>query len=209
MAEIISNTSPLQYLHQIAQLEILPVLCPTVLVPGPVVSEIEVGRSSGVDLPDLTRLPWITVMSPAAMPVLGLVTDLGLGEAAVLALALERPGAIALLDDRPARKLASVRGIPVVGTLGILIQAKKRGIIPEVKPLVEKLQRLGFRLNARTREAYWSWRKRTRADDAGKDRALRRGGGGDARVHHGCSGPGGLPSRASCSCREDSEPVGA
>ena len=151
MADVISNTSPLQYLHQIRQLDLLPALCGSVIVPSAVVDELLVGRRAGVDLPDPTNLKWAVIRTPASAPVLPLVSDLGLGEAEVLALALEIPGSTALLDDGLARKVAHARGIIVVGTLGLLVRAKAKKLVERVGPLMDQLQARGFRLDPATR----------------------------------------------------------
>jgi predicted nucleic acid-binding protein len=81
------------------------------------------------------------------------VTDLGRGETEVLALALEREKAIAVLDDRLARRLARTLGIALTGTLGVLLDGKKAGLIESVTPLIDKLEEHGFRLATRTRRA--------------------------------------------------------
>jgi hypothetical protein len=81
-----------------------------------------------------------------------LVADLGPGETAVLLLALECADPVVILDDGLARRHAGVLGIPLTGTLGILLDAKQRGLVSSVTPLIDDLQRLGFRLSARTRE---------------------------------------------------------
>lgn len=153
MADVISNTSPFQYLHQIRQLDLLPALCGKIVVPDAVLEELAVGRRSALDLPDPARLTWVTIRSPISAPVLSLVSDLGRGEASVLALALETPGATALLDDGLARKVARARGIPVVGTLGVLLRAKAKKLIEQVGPLMDQLQARGFRLDSATRTA--------------------------------------------------------
>lgn len=80
-----------------------------------------------------------------------LITDLGQGESQVLMLALEMPGSIALLDDGLASRVAIARGIPIKGTLGLLLDAKRAGHITAVKPSLNKLQDLGFRLAEPTR----------------------------------------------------------
>lgn len=151
MADVISNTSPLQYLHQIRQLDLLPALCGSVIVPSAVVDELAVGRRAGLDLPDPTLLAWAVIRTPTSAPVLPLVNDLGLGETEVLALALEIPGATAILDDGLARKIARARGIPIVGTLGLLVQAKARKLVERVGPMMDQLEARGFRLDPRTR----------------------------------------------------------
>jgi predicted nucleic acid-binding protein len=61
MREAISNTSPLQYLHQLDLLDVLPTLYGEVLVPAGVVREIAAGRSLGVDLPDMGSIPWLRI----------------------------------------------------------------------------------------------------------------------------------------------------
>lgn len=153
MASVISNTSPLQYLHQLDLLELLHSLSGQVLVPQAVVVELQVGRDSGIDVPDPTRIEWIQVKDPTAGAALRLVVDMGPGESAVLALALETHDAIAVLDDALARATAEHLGLPVVGTLGILVQAKKRGLVPAVRPLLDRLEALRFRVSATTRES--------------------------------------------------------
>jgi len=153
LAEVICNTSPLQYLHQIDQLEILPALAGKVLVPPAVMQELGEGAERGVDLPDLRHLYWVEIRSPAAAIAQPLVVNLGPGETQVLMLALEITGSVAILDDKFARRVADVRGIPVVGTLGLLLNAKRSGILREVGPSVKRLERMGFRLSDQTRAA--------------------------------------------------------
>ena len=79
------------------------------------------------------------------------MSDIGAGEAAVIALALEISGAVAILDDDRARRVARARGIPVVGTLGLLVQAKQRKLIERVAPILDRLAAKGFRMNLATR----------------------------------------------------------
>ena len=99
MPEIICNTSPLQYLHQLGLLHILPALARPVTVPPAVIEEIDIGRKLGLNLPDLAAIEWITTRRPVSFAALPLVSDLGSGETEVLALALETKDAIPVLDD--------------------------------------------------------------------------------------------------------------
>lgn len=153
MPEVFCNTSPLQYLHQTRLLRILPALCGRVLVPPAVVSELREGLRQGFDLPDPAAQEWIQVRGPSSALVLPLVMDLGPGETEVLALALEAPGSTALLDDGLARRIAFSLGIKVRGTLGLLLDAKKRRLIEAVGPVLRDLDRLRFRLSPTTRNA--------------------------------------------------------
>lgn len=112
MAEVICDTSPLQYLHQIEQLRILPALAGRIVVPPAVLSELAEGRAQGVDLPSLDDREWVMVRAPLSAPATPLVANLGPGETQVLMLALEMPGAMVVLDDALARRLATARPIP-------------------------------------------------------------------------------------------------
>jgi predicted nucleic acid-binding protein len=91
LAETICNTSPLQYLHQLGALHILPPLVKKIIVPPSVEEELNIGLGLGLSLPNLQELDWVTVRRPSISIVLPLVTDLGPGEREVLARALERP----------------------------------------------------------------------------------------------------------------------
>ncbi|MBI5383667.1 MAG: DUF3368 domain-containing protein [Verrucomicrobia bacterium] len=150
MSELICNTSPLQYLHQLGRLEVLRSLAGGVTVPSAVMKELERGRINGVDLPEVRRLGWFRIQDPISRPVLPLMRALDPGEASVLALALERKTAIAVLDDRLARRVALRLNVRLTGTLGILVDAKKAGLIPAVAPLLQQLHQLRFRVSAAT-----------------------------------------------------------
>lgn len=153
MPEVISNTSPLQYLHQLGVLDVLPKLVTTVTVPPAVQDELTAGRQLGLNLPDLNSLDWIIVRRPSSSAALPLVTDLGAGEREVLALALETPDSVCVLDDALARQIASALQLRITGTLGVLIDAKRAALIPAIRPQLDQLQNLGFRLAAQTRAA--------------------------------------------------------
>ncbi|OPY49890.1 MAG: hypothetical protein A4E49_02972 [Methanosaeta sp. PtaU1.Bin112] len=153
MPEVICNTSPLQYLHQIGQLSILPALVGSIIVPPAVIVELDAGIAKGLDLPQPENLKWVKIQAPISAMAASLITDLGPGESQVLMLALEKPGSIALLDDALARRVATANGIPIKGTLGLLLEAKRAGHLSEVRPSLDGLQEQGFRLAAQTRDA--------------------------------------------------------
>ncbi len=153
MPEIICNTSPFQYLHQLGRLELLPRLFSNVIVPTAVSAELAEGRRLGVDVPQPEMLPWAELREPHSEVVLSLITDLGAGETATLALALESGDAVVILDDALARRHAHRLGLRFTGTLGLLIDAKRVGLIMAVSPVLDELQRLRFWLSASTREA--------------------------------------------------------
>jgi len=95
----------------------------------------------------------VTIRHPVSEAALPLVNDLGPGETEVLALALESADAIVIIDDALARQVAETLGIRLIGTLGVLLDAKRAGLVPAVAPLLDQLQALRFRLASHTRAA--------------------------------------------------------
>jgi len=85
--------------------------------------------------------------------LLPLVASLGAGEREVLALAAEIAGSLAILDDAVARRHARLLGLSFTGTLGVLVRAKRSGQVAAVEPVLDRLEALGFRLDAGTRAA--------------------------------------------------------
>ena len=79
--------------------------------------------------------------------------DLGPGETAVLSWARRHAGFEALIDDRAARTCAAALGIPARGTLGVLLLAKKEGLVDRVGPVVDEVIAAGLRVDNRLREA--------------------------------------------------------
>ena len=134
-------------------LDVLPKLVTTVTVPPAVQDELTAGRKLGLNLPDLNSLDWVIVRRPSSSAALPMVTDLGAGEREVLALALETPDSVCVLDDALVRQIASALQLRITGTLGILIDAKRTALISVIRPQLDQLHNLGFRLAAHTRAA--------------------------------------------------------
>lgn len=147
MPEAISNTSPLLYLHSIGTLDWLPRLFGRIWIPNAVVLELETGRKEGHDVPDPLQLDWLEVVEPSYVPSEWLTLDLGGGELAAMALALENPHQIILLDDALARRTAQAAGLQVWGTLRVLIEAKSRGLTEHIAPWIDRLIDAGFWLS--------------------------------------------------------------
>jgi predicted nucleic acid-binding protein len=153
LSEVICNTSPIQYLYQLGLLDLLRKLSPKIIVPSAVVDEIAAGKNMGVSLPDLNTLDWVMICRPASESALPLITDLGEGETEVLMLALELHDSVVILDDDLARRVAKSLNIRHTGTLGVLLDAKRAGLIPKIAPLLDQLDALRFRLALHTRAA--------------------------------------------------------
>lgn len=109
---------------------------------GIVTTTPEVASEVRFKLPD-----WIIVRSPTKA-VIDLPTSIDRGEASAIALAIEIPDSILILDDRAARKYAKGLGMNVTGTLGVIVKAKLDGIIPSIRPFVEAIRTTDFRFSA-------------------------------------------------------------
>lgn len=140
-APVISNSSPLIGLHRIGQLHLLHQLFGQLVVPPAVVREVA----------PATAVPaWIEQRSlqQAIGPQI-LSASLGPGESEAVSLALEVHARLLLLDDRPARRLAHALQLPVIGTVGILLAAKHRTLLPVVRPSLDALLQHDFRISPR------------------------------------------------------------
>jgi hypothetical protein len=146
---IVADAGPLIALARIDQLEILPPLAGPVLIPEPVAQEC----LRKPDRPDARAIALairkkVLIRKPAQMTHLyeRLLRDLGEGEAAAIILANSRKCPV-LLDERKARRIAERLALEVVGTGGVLAQAKRLGLVAHVKPLLEGLRASGYRLS--------------------------------------------------------------
>jgi predicted nucleic acid-binding protein len=110
---VISNTSPLLYLHQVGHLELLPRLYGQIQIPSAVREELRAGAELGVAVPDIGALEWLQVEPLRDTALLPVVIDLGPGEAEAIALAIAHPGSL---------------------------KAKNQGLLPSVSPVIEALR---------------------------------------------------------------------
>jgi predicted nucleic acid-binding protein len=128
-------------------LDLLQKLYQQITLPKAVVDELKAGQDQGEDVPNVEEFDWIKARSVRVPELIKLITDLGAGEAQVLALAIEEPDSLIILDDRLAREVAKMRNLRITGTAGVLVKAKQEGYIPAVAPLLNKLMELDFRLS--------------------------------------------------------------
>jgi predicted nucleic acid-binding protein len=142
---VVSDAAPLISLSSIDQLYLLNKLFDRVLIPPAVWHEV-VG-TGGEKRPGSREVSSATWIEQALAPALDeSIAGLGPGEAEAIALARTLPDVLLLIDDAPGRKRARSLGIPLVGTLGVLRNAKVRGYVVAIAPLIERLQARGFRV---------------------------------------------------------------
>ena len=152
MPKAISNTSPLLYLYRIGAINWLPKLFDEVWMPKAVKDELLAGRGKGYDVPNPEDYPWLNAVDSKSTPSEWLALDLGAGEIAAMALALENPSRIVLLDDMLARRTAQAAGLQVWGTLKILLEAKSHGLVDKIEPYVTKLSESGMWVSSEVKQ---------------------------------------------------------
>jgi predicted nucleic acid-binding protein len=152
LRELICDTSVLSTLYQAGLLGVLERLGCVVTIPRAVERELLAGRDAGYNVPDATDFEWIGIREPRATPSLPEAENLGPGESAVLWLAIETPDSVAVLDDNAAREVAGQLGLPFTGTLGLLLDAKRLGLIQALGPALDELERCRFHVSHRVRE---------------------------------------------------------
>ncbi len=134
---IISDTSCFIILANIGELDLLH------KVYGQIVTTPDIATEYGEPLPEWVEI--VTVKDQYRQQLLEMQIDKG--ESSAIALALETQNCTLILDDYKARKIAEQLGITFTGTIGVIIKAKLKEIIPSIKPLLEKIKQTNFRLS--------------------------------------------------------------
>jgi len=136
------DSSPLILLGKIRQLELLEKLAAKIIVPETVLEEIRNGADK--DPFSHNTITWVKsyLVANIAIPVSVVAWDVGPGESQVIAHCL-LGGYRAVLDDGKARACASSHSVPLIGTLGMILRAKRKGLISSARPIVERLVAAG------------------------------------------------------------------
>lgn len=134
---IISDTSCLIALDKINQLDILKALFQEI------VTTKEVQEEFGKELPEWIQI--VEVQNTAKIQELEAVLDKG--EASTIALALEKEKSLLIIDEKKGRKVAQSLKIEIIGTLRVIQMAKQQRIITSAQPVIEALQKAGFRFS--------------------------------------------------------------
>jgi predicted nucleic acid-binding protein len=140
---IISNSTPLINFAAIRRLDILAQLFGRICVPKAIEQEL---LEKGKEYPTTVILKecWSTLIDVIEVKnvLLSRVLQLNVddGEAEAITLALEHSTKWLLLDENRGRMIAESYSLPIIGSIGCLIQAKRSGIIPGIKPLLDAMQ---------------------------------------------------------------------
>jgi hypothetical protein len=137
---VISDTSVINNLAAIHQLNLLQKLYSSIVIPQAVYDELTLPNFWVAGANEVQSYDWIQVRSVSNDSLLkSLEQELDIGESEAIALAIELKAELILIDERRARKIAEELNLRYTGILGTLIEAKDQGIILAVKPLLDSL----------------------------------------------------------------------
>nr|WP_206071100.1 DUF3368 domain-containing protein [Nodosilinea sp. P-1105] len=149
---VVSDTSPLSGLAIAGYLSLLEQIYDEVIIPVAVANELRRGGQDDPRITEVLALDWVEVQQPknlALVETLQADQNLDRGESEAIALALELKADELLIDERLGRREASRLGLSITGLLGILLVAKRRGLVGAIRPIMDDLiNEAGFRVSS-------------------------------------------------------------
>ena len=142
------NSGPLIALSLIDQLDLLPILFSEFWIPETVYQEVTVAGIGQPGAKSLSDKRWHAhvIREPEPDPLL--IAELDAGEAAVISLARAKSPCMVIIDEKRGRQIAKqVYDLPVKGSVGLLLEAKRRGELTELHPILLELKRAGYYLS--------------------------------------------------------------
>jgi hypothetical protein len=145
---VISNASPIIILYRVSLLDLLQKLYGKIIVSSEVLSEI-IGKPEKPGSVEIKKAKWIKKVEVKTRNLVSQYHkgSLSISDASVISLAKEIKPDLLIIDDDAVRKIALKEGFNVTGTVGILIKAKIKGLIPNVKIFLERLAKEDFRMS--------------------------------------------------------------
>jgi hypothetical protein len=136
---VVSNSSPLIIFERISRFDLLEALFGEVTIPPAVRDEV----FGSIEPPS-----WIRVVPPIQPLMVSMqIVSLGVGEREAISLAIETKAELLLLDDQAARRMAARLGVSIVGCAGLLLRAKRNGLIEAVLPHLSSMREAGLRIS--------------------------------------------------------------
>lgn len=130
---VVCDTSPVSSLLQIGHVDLLSQLFGTVCIPAAVRDELLQFHAA---IPSFVEVRAVSDQQRVA----ALLTSLDVGEAEAIVLAIEYEADFLLVDERRGRAIAAQAGVPVIGLLGALLLARKRGLIASLRDCIDELR---------------------------------------------------------------------
>lgn len=141
---IVADAGPIVAFARIGRLDLLRQVFGEIVIPRAVYDDLAVKGKGRPGAQDAERAEWIRRKDiKDGQRLAGLPRELGQGEREAILLAQEE-GAQLLIDDQKAREVAIQMRIEVIGTLRVLAEAKRRGVVPEVRPIIKELVSAGY-----------------------------------------------------------------
>ncbi len=138
---VVSDTSPISNLFIIGKLKLLKDVYEEVVIPETVYIELMALRKSGFNVSIIHQASWIIIQAPKSITGLStLLQKLDLGEAEAILLAKELNADLLLIDESKGRKIAKEEGLKTIRLLGVLLEAKSKGIILSIKEIIDELK---------------------------------------------------------------------
>lgn len=144
---VVADASPLILLGKLELLGVLPKLFDRVVTPGEVYLEVTSGEEERPGSRAVRQAEWLEVLASVSEAQDALYAtlraELDRGEAAAIALADSMGAELLLIDERQGRRVARRLGLKVRGTIGVLVRARRKGLIDRLQPVLERLQESG------------------------------------------------------------------
>ena len=150
MMKVVTNSTPLIELSKINRLDLIRDVYGKILIPEEVYVEVVIDGIGQPGAAEVKAAEWIyrqTITDTDQVRILQSQQSLHLGECATIILAQELDAEQVILDDYAARREATARRLPVIGTVGVLLIAKTQGVIPTVRPILDNLRAQGTRIS--------------------------------------------------------------
>ncbi len=136
----VMNASPVILLSRVGLIGLVPSLCRKLSIPSGVIAEVSRGVAADAGRTWLQAKGSAYIVSVPALSPEMTGWNGGPGEAEVISYALQQGGASVVLDDLAARRMARRLGLPLIGSVGVILRAKEQGLVPKVRPFLEKLR---------------------------------------------------------------------
>lgn len=149
MDRAVINSGPLVALSLAGRLDLLPTLFSEFWIPEAVYHEVAVAGLGRPGAASLSEPQWAGHVRPSPEPDPLLIAELDSGEAAVISLARICTPCMVIIDEKRGRRIAHhVYGLPVKGTAGMLVEAKRRGLLKDdLRSILLDLKRAGYFLS--------------------------------------------------------------
>jgi hypothetical protein len=145
---VVVNTSPLILLAKIGQLDLLARLYSEVIVPDAVWTELQ--AKPGHETQQIEALIQASVLhrrQASSQHLSRVSSDLGRGEQEAIALAIQLQAGLVILDDQEGRRIARQESLSITGTIGVLIEAREKGLLPSIRHELDRLIEAGMWLD--------------------------------------------------------------